>query len=246
MYHLLKAMHFRQYCQKKSKPPFNVLAAILKLSTKYIVDELREEVINTLSAIFSSRLTAWIDHSVRYTPADLDAMYSVELAKKFEVPIILPAAYYQAVSQLSIRTMMRPDSSMASNSIRWTCAVFREELMSMIYQLIDENNKGATIFSTRDKYNNWLCEADECYSLLDSYKCGTETKLRRLTCSDVFKPTLGLATDPDFCEAFRLRVDQHWRRLQDNSWNRLPSLCGFKDWAVVRTAQAALKSSNEQ
>ncbi|TFY73295.1 hypothetical protein EWM64_g10717, partial [Hericium alpestre] len=38
---------------------------------------------------------------------------------------------------------------------------------------------------------------------------------------------------------------QYWLTAQGKVWDALPSLCGYKDWAAVKAAQAAVAGSKE-
>ncbi|TFY78938.1 hypothetical protein EWM64_g5080 [Hericium alpestre] len=96
MYHFLKAMHYKRYGRIQSEPPFSVLASILKLSTKYMVDDLRSDIIEALITIFPPHLESWNEKHLEKYILDADEMLAVELALQFDVPIILPAACYVA------------------------------------------------------------------------------------------------------------------------------------------------------
>ncbi|TFY80426.1 hypothetical protein EWM64_g3583 [Hericium alpestre] len=227
MYHLLKAMHSRQYVRKTSQPGFKALAAILQLSTKYMIDDLREEAVDALTLIFPSSLAAWTDSKIHYLPPDLDAMYAVELAKQHDIPIILPAACHLA-SLRTARRISMTKKSRASNATRWTCAMFRDEFANVAYNAL----------------SNSRSKKDSRHVQRGAFGA-SEQKFQRLALNDIFSPALG-RMHPKYkkiCKALRSRVDQYWLTVQGKVWDALPSLCGYKDWAAVKTAQAAVAGS---
>ncbi|TFY80425.1 hypothetical protein EWM64_g3582 [Hericium alpestre] len=251
MYHLLKAMHFRQYIQKKSKPAFKVLAAVLKLSTKYMIDDLHEEIVDTLASIFPSTFSAWSVGKRDYLPGDTDEMYAVELAKTYNIPIMLPMAFYMS-SFFTLNEIAHPTTSAASNETRWACSIFRDDLMGLIDKALKDNRAGEKwLFQNgyRRSDGNWRCPQDGCCALLDEPMRDNENRMRRLIVGDIFSPQVAQQNDGSQlpgCQAFKDHVRQYWIALQKRVWDALPSLCGFEDWAAVEAAQAASMATKTQ
>ncbi|TFY75538.1 hypothetical protein EWM64_g8474 [Hericium alpestre] len=214
-----------------------------------MIDDLREEAVDALTSIFPSSLASWTDNTFHYLPPDLDAMYAVELAKQHDVPIILPAACYLA----SLRTARRINitkKSRASNATRWTCAVFRDEFTDVAYNaLLHSRSDQDSRHVLRGPFGArcWRDCNDGCCVLTEGSFADGEQKFRCLALSDVFSPTLG-RMHPKYnkiCKVLKSRVDQYWLTAQGKVWDALPSLCGYKDWAAVKAAQAAVAGSKE-
>ncbi|KAI0067097.1 hypothetical protein BV25DRAFT_1778203, partial [Artomyces pyxidatus] len=53
---LLQMIHFRIYCQNKSKMRLETLRRVLRMARKYIVDKVYKEIVNYLKFIFPSTL----------------------------------------------------------------------------------------------------------------------------------------------------------------------------------------------
>ncbi|TFY78391.1 hypothetical protein EWM64_g5620 [Hericium alpestre] len=251
MSHLLKAMHFRQYIQKKSKPAFKVLAAVLKLSTKYMIDDLREEIVDTLASIFPSTFASWSVDKRDYLPGDTDEMYAVELAKTYNIPIMLPMAFYISCF-FTLKEIVHPTTSAASNETRWACAIFRDDLMGLIDKALKDNRAAEQwLFqkALRCSDGNWRCAEDSCVALIDESVREHENKLRRLVVGDVLSPLVLRQYDGSQgpgCQTFKDHLRQYWVGMQKRIWDALPSLCGFKDWAAVEAAQAASMATKTQ
>ncbi|TFY74999.1 hypothetical protein EWM64_g9013 [Hericium alpestre] len=91
IYNMLKAIHFRQV---ESKPSFSIIASLLRMSTKYMIDDLRTEMIGILSAIFPTTLEAYEASSKAYCPEDVTPLVAVHLSAAYNVPTIIPVACY--------------------------------------------------------------------------------------------------------------------------------------------------------
>src|SRR5882762_2077430 len=91
--HILAARYF----QKGSKTPYDILCSLLRMSTKYMINSIRQDVIVHLKDIFPSSLAAMHQkyrdiHSSG--PHPHDCIRAVIMAKECNVRAILPAAYY--------------------------------------------------------------------------------------------------------------------------------------------------------
>lgn len=91
------------YFQKSSAGNFPVIAAVLRLSNKYLIDHLRQRCLIHLGADWPSTLEEWdarekaaYDKSGTYSPRESCAHPTliIQLANELELRHLLPAAYY--------------------------------------------------------------------------------------------------------------------------------------------------------
>ncbi|KAJ3515569.1 hypothetical protein NLJ89_g1673 [Agrocybe chaxingu] len=103
VFYFLSALYDGLYFKKSRASDFPVIAAILRLSTKYLVDHLRQRCLARLDADWSLTLAEWdlreqrcTDENGRYIPRDHCAhpILVIELALDMNIPSILPAALY--------------------------------------------------------------------------------------------------------------------------------------------------------
>ncbi|KAJ7778675.1 hypothetical protein DFH07DRAFT_730644 [Mycena maculata] len=74
---------------------FEKIAAILRLSTKYEVEYLRQRALEHLSTGYSTSFLQWtIKTSATFTALPCDALDTIILARKVDCPWILPTAFY--------------------------------------------------------------------------------------------------------------------------------------------------------
>ncbi|KAI0046530.1 hypothetical protein FA95DRAFT_1520176 [Auriscalpium vulgare] len=93
--HLLKMMYFRKYGRDKRKLGLTALSGLLRLAMKYMLDDLRDELVEYLKFLFPSTLDEYRSHQRSESlPADLDPMLGVRLALELEIPVILPVTLY--------------------------------------------------------------------------------------------------------------------------------------------------------
>lgn len=92
-----------RYFKKSRSSDFPVIAAVLRLSSKYLVEHLRQRCLSRLDADWPSTLTGWdererrsTDENGRYVPRDHCAhpILVIELALDMNLHSILPAALY--------------------------------------------------------------------------------------------------------------------------------------------------------
>ncbi|TFY78394.1 hypothetical protein EWM64_g5619 [Hericium alpestre] len=243
MYYLLKAMHLRLDIHRAN---FVVLAPLLKLSSKYRFANLRADTINILAAIFPSTLISF-SNTWKHLPADLDCFLAVELAQQYDVPIILPAAYYLSALR-SARVIINIGS--ASLSTRSCCMVFRDELMDVVDKTLKDSYAIDTcIWKDKTHEDNILCPIDKCCHLRLNRTLCVEMWLRRLA-GNIFTPSRVLIQPEGTgraCKSIETMLDRHWSSIQQKIWHSLPSLCGFQDWEAIKAAhEASLRTTNEK
>ncbi|TFK47038.1 hypothetical protein OE88DRAFT_850946 [Heliocybe sulcata] len=104
LFFLLRALYDGLYFMKAIANNFQAISAVLRLSTKYFIDHLRQHCISLLEADWPCTLAGW-DHreklatdpnSGRYTPRDLypHPILVITLCTQLGLDHLLPAAYY--------------------------------------------------------------------------------------------------------------------------------------------------------
>jgi hypothetical protein len=92
-----------RYFKKPYANDFPAIAAVLRLSTKYFIEHLRQRCLTRLEIDWPSTLTGWdvrereaTDNFGRYTPRDSCAhpIFAINLALELGLDSILPAAFY--------------------------------------------------------------------------------------------------------------------------------------------------------
>lgn len=101
--HLLRALYDGLYFEKSVAGNFPIISAVLRLSSKYLIEHLRQRCLVHLEADWPSTLEAWdarekaaIDSNGTYSPRDTCAHPTIviALAKQLDLRHLLPSAYY--------------------------------------------------------------------------------------------------------------------------------------------------------
>ncbi|KAI0085843.1 hypothetical protein BDY19DRAFT_996503 [Irpex rosettiformis] len=120
---LLTALYDGLYFQKPNARNFSVIAAVLRLSTKYLIEHLRERCLSHLNSDWPSTLEEWdmrekqaVDVNGQYSPRDAcpHPIVVIQLAKELDLYHLLPSAYYD-LSRYGPRRIVSgcPDSSLS-------------------------------------------------------------------------------------------------------------------------------------
>ncbi|KAI0732189.1 hypothetical protein C8Q72DRAFT_168499 [Fomitopsis betulina] len=99
--HFLKAMYEFGCFQSGGETTFPVVAAVLRLATKYEAPVLRQRAIKYLTTAYPSTLEAW-DRRAAYRlvlPFEDEIARYIELAVETDVHVLLPTLYYAATKQ---------------------------------------------------------------------------------------------------------------------------------------------------
>ncbi|KAF8870584.1 hypothetical protein CPB84DRAFT_1801842, partial [Gymnopilus junonius] len=103
VFYFLSALYDGLYFKKPRSSDFPALAAVLRLSSKYLVEYLRQRCLARLDSEWPTSLADWdfrerrcTDETGRYVPRDYCAhpILVIELALDMNLPSILPAALY--------------------------------------------------------------------------------------------------------------------------------------------------------
>ncbi|KDR70044.1 hypothetical protein GALMADRAFT_76823 [Galerina marginata CBS 339.88] len=103
VFYFLSALYDGLYFKRPRSSNFPAIAAVLRLSSKYLVEHLRQRCLARLDTDWPSKLIEWdsrerrsTDENGRYAPRDHCAhpILVIELALDMNLPTILPAALY--------------------------------------------------------------------------------------------------------------------------------------------------------
>ncbi|KAG5637601.1 hypothetical protein H0H81_003993 [Sphagnurus paluster] len=103
VYYFLSALYDGLYFKTPRAIDFMVIAGVLRLSTKYLVEHLRQRCISRLSLDWPSTLVGWdlreqqaTDLHGRYMPREscTHPILVIQLAIDLDLPFLLPAAFY--------------------------------------------------------------------------------------------------------------------------------------------------------
>ncbi|KIY43427.1 hypothetical protein FISHEDRAFT_78293 [Fistulina hepatica ATCC 64428] len=100
----LRAIFDSSFFEKNDTTTFEVVAGILRLSTKYDVPYLRQRALSHLLTVYPPTLQEWEERTVRRTipPTPNIAIAALELARATHVTEILPAVMYACSSGFSV------------------------------------------------------------------------------------------------------------------------------------------------
>ncbi|KAK0449529.1 hypothetical protein EV421DRAFT_1425229 [Armillaria borealis] len=95
--HFLHVLYTRSYFCAGTLTSYDTLESLLRMSTKYLAQQLRSDVIKHLTMIYPSELADLGKHTDLILPcSDLHSLRAIAMGREHNVPIILPAAYYYA------------------------------------------------------------------------------------------------------------------------------------------------------
>ncbi|EMD38779.1 hypothetical protein CERSUDRAFT_151409 [Gelatoporia subvermispora B] len=103
MLYLLRALYDGLYFKKSSAHDFPAIAAVLRLSTKYLIEHLRQRCLLRLETDWPTSLLGWdyrerqaTDSTGRYNPRDSfpHPILVIQLAQEMRLETLLPSAFY--------------------------------------------------------------------------------------------------------------------------------------------------------
>ena len=203
-----------------------VIAAYLRLGTKYEMVTFRKEAVDRLTYEFPTTIAA-LDSTVDYSrikdpkSVTVEFIGAIELAHKFDVPQILPWAFYGCCYYLTFAQICQPESplhpSLSPEDIR-TCMVGWEKLI---------------VHQARDTYA-WLsaaCQSD------DAVTCNAA----RAKLSQRFAPlpkckALDRWASPwkdGLCQKCAVSARIAHESGRKKIWAKLPAFFGLPSWACL-------------
>ncbi|KAA1468955.1 hypothetical protein DENSPDRAFT_834459 [Dentipellis sp. KUC8613] len=246
---LLRSIYDIRYPPFGSTIRLRILRALLLLSTKYLFEELRTQVIHQLQMLFPSKRAGLRSTRPRVWPTDMSGLLGIQISQECNVPIILPAACFEA-AQLKASEILddgedsEPDISFAA---RRTCLEFRDTLLGAI----DKEICNSLIWDNADLTR---CDSNHghkdppCHGLPLETLQQVESRYRRDLESIFMSKSRKQATirsNRYTCQECWKKLDMAEELIRNQIWDALPVSCGFDDWAAVEAAQAATNDSPE-
>ncbi|TDL15567.1 hypothetical protein BD410DRAFT_756245 [Rickenella mellea] len=114
--HFLRFCYNPRYHQGGMPTTFDIISGLLRMSTKYQVDELRDEVISHLALAYPSTFTKYAEavkpnaQLTLFPPFDGQHFAVARLARETEATILLPVALWRSSCQLRQEIMARERS----------------------------------------------------------------------------------------------------------------------------------------
>ncbi|TFK51928.1 hypothetical protein OE88DRAFT_1605039, partial [Heliocybe sulcata] len=232
---LLNAIYKRQYFIKGAYTPFDRLAALLRMSKRYRIKHLKDEIAAHLSLIYPTTLSDFRRRDKTLLGDSTTHMFEA-LAMANEVPLdaILPAAYYCA-AELPIEDIVygitvgmgdeTSEFELKSEHDKGIILVGREDLIQYKHELMDSFLLSVSPTPTcRAKH---LCRAALASYLSDQKDRGL------LSCCDIF-------TRQPLWKQYRNHTNQLCQPCKDvfqasetkaleTVWKRLPVIFGLKE-----------------
>lgn len=219
---------------------FAVVAAILRLSTKYQVDDFRLRAFTHLQSFYPDKWKTFAsrNHDVRILNPNHYQMLS--LSRECDLPVFLPAVYFLICEAmrplpggLAAWKEANPDFRQLSKDDLVAIFLAREEL-----QKVAEN----TILRFREEYLSIEGEADQCrdcYVPVANSVFSEMTRIARV--SDIFVPMvyhriIQTVRNKYFCDACSKKYRTFFEREAEHTWGRLPDIFGFDSWHSLRNS----------
>ncbi|TDL25681.1 hypothetical protein BD410DRAFT_784719 [Rickenella mellea] len=243
--HLLKVIYRFQCLWPEAVIEFDVLASLLRMSTKYLFTHIRNAVIARLQQSFPDTLSKWDKTPV---PSASTAFQVVALARETNARVLLPAALYRCCQE-PLETILRGardsnglitklhamDIEACMIGMRFLVAARRKHT----FRFLSKGPRYRAITGVRSVHVKW---SEKCAKL--SY-CGEfiQSFVQFAVRSGSWERHDALVrTTDELWEARRQRVCVHclaaWKKAntngRENVWNELPSYFNLSEWDVIR------------
>ncbi|KAK0222207.1 hypothetical protein IW262DRAFT_1460509 [Armillaria fumosa] len=241
--HFLHALYTRSYFCVGTPISYDTLESLLRMSTKYLAQQLRSDVIKHLSMIYPSELAYLEKHADLILPSsNSHSLRAIAMARECDVPIILPAAYYYAstLPTTELITNVKPD-------ILAVILADRENIVVAAYNvawswLYQECRGSIMRLNVKRCYRKRLGVIKEIAKspgtvhclLLDAMPHDGEWERD----DDSFAYYSDDSADEEsFCRPCFLAWCTDEERTYKQLWNCLPSYFGLPDWEVLLERQ---------
>ncbi|PBK95785.1 hypothetical protein ARMGADRAFT_1010705 [Armillaria gallica] len=93
--HFLHALYTRSYFHAGKPTPYDTLESLLRMSTKYLAQQLRSDLIKHLSMMYPPKMNDLHKYNhLRIPHSDSHSLRAIAMARENDVPVILPTAFY--------------------------------------------------------------------------------------------------------------------------------------------------------
>jgi len=233
--HFLKTIYDFSYFRPGAKAKFPIVAAVLRLGTKYDAAALRQRAIDVLSTAYPGSLEAWGQRaSKRLVPPFEDELAAyIELAIETDIRAILPALYY-AASKVPLPDVLSMLHNLAvAPSVQWdACRAFiigREKLLLA-------EQASALAFLQPDFSRPGCQNGSACVNQLNTatkrvlLKPGDAEPFYQWCLKDPAEAGKALA----LCNTCQGTVSTSIESGKYKVWEQLPVFFGLPDWDTLR------------
>ncbi|KAJ7842915.1 hypothetical protein B0H13DRAFT_2676471 [Mycena leptocephala] len=215
----LAATHDPGYFKTSPVGGMDVLCSLLRLSTKYCVDHLRNDMLSTLTALYPSSLDAWLGRCppVGYIMANGDAFKALGLALELQILPILPGVLFEC-SANTPRAIFNAD---IQDGNKETCLSVREDFATeycpRIYRSLLMARSGEPLICG----NALGCDSTrlECFG----------SNIISVTIDEIFTKELDWDNLP-LCENCTAAAQAEFRLGRLALWNNLPRIFDLPPW----------------
>ncbi|TFY79920.1 hypothetical protein EWM64_g4091 [Hericium alpestre] len=246
VYRLLKALYFRLYATERPQN-MEVLASLLRMATKYMVDNLRKEVIARLEILFPDTLEKYNSQDRKaVTPPDFDPIIAVELSLACDVPAILPTALYLSILRENAHSLSIGLSKAVQMGIfpplqaHYRCLSFKDEFRTFTESAITSAYNEPP-WACRYKDDRFACSTNKCYGIPVHSKRALELRLSGLH-HDMFLDSTFLSLEKEgyahLCPSCLEKIKAYQSAIRSKVWETgLPSACGWRTWGDVKSGR---------
>jgi len=119
--HFLKAIYDFSYFPPRARTKFPVVAAVLRLSTKYHAPALRQRAIDLMTTVYPSSTADWTkrSHQRLIPPFEDEHVAYIALAIETDIRVILPAVYFAATRAPLAGVLTQMRKLAVAHSVQW-------------------------------------------------------------------------------------------------------------------------------
>ncbi|KAI0698365.1 hypothetical protein BC835DRAFT_1269081 [Cytidiella melzeri] len=232
--YFLKAIYKFSFFRPNKKSKFPVVAAILRLSTKYMANDLRRQAIQFLTTAFPPDYDAWSKRNetrlLPYFVGETAAM--ITLCQQTGIRVVLPGVYYAAAK--------RPLSDVLDDLRSLDLDDTTKQDICSKFILGRERLRQAEIKSIlsffEPTFTRATCQSGNDTASLQRY---AGTALVRTADPEPYQdwcmsnPAL-VGTFINVCANCCVTIEMHIEGAKRNIWSQLPGLFGLPDWDILR------------
>ncbi|KAI0792237.1 hypothetical protein C8Q75DRAFT_755086 [Abortiporus biennis] len=231
--HFLKAIYNFLYFRSNKKTKFPILSAILRLSTKYHSDALRNRALKILSTTYPSTLQAWDGRNKErlLPPFEGEIGLMISLAYETDVRVILPSLYYAAYRAPISKIMVELQQLKLSPSDRDT--ILRNWIIGC--NELRHLELSTTLGFFHPSFKRPKCQSNRCDQKLqtqasNSIQDTASTDSYQRWCGDYWKD---IGSSLDLCKECATAVECSVMNAREDIWDQLPTLFGLSDWETL-------------
>ncbi|TFY54161.1 hypothetical protein EVJ58_g9022 [Rhodofomes roseus] len=244
--HFLKTIYDFTYFRPGSKTKFPIVAAVLRLGTKYDAPALRQRAVDHLSTAYPFSLEEWGRRASKrlVPPFENELAAYIELAIETDIRVVLPALYY-AASRVPLPDVLTMLHNLAvAPGVQWdVCRAFlvgREKLLLA--------EQASALAFLQPDFPRSDCRGSSCRQRID--EAAKKTLPKPVSDPEPFyrwcmdKPD-EMAKNIALCESCQGTVATSIKNGKQKLWEQLPDFFGLPGWDTLR-ARDGLDVNDDQ